>query len=175
LAAHFKHVVFNHTLAAHALVEPHSAVAAMVMAPKPPAQTVTANPGTTAMAMTIKPRTDYDALFAKIGNDEAALSNAAVAAFDDGQWAQTIRFIQRAQKVSKTGLWKLTYPKLAAAYFLNGQTKLGEDTVAAIKAERTSPGSILASPVAKAYFANAPAMPATLAPANQAEIAGALH
>jgi hypothetical protein len=178
MAAHYHHVAFNPALAAHVIAMPHNAVAAIVLSPKP-AQAVAANTatGTTApVAATFRPRMNYDALFAKIETDEVALSNAATAAFDDGQWAQAIRFILQAQKVSKTDVWKLTYPKLAAAYFLTGQAKLGHDTVAALRAERARPNSMLASPVAQRYFArDAAAMPATLAPANRAEIDSALH
>ena len=179
IAAHYHHLTLNPALAAHTLATPYSMVAAIVLSPKLAVHIPAANPvmdTTSAAAATFKPRTDYDALFAKIETDEVALSNAATAAFDDGQWAQTIRFIKQAQRVSKTGVWKLTYPKLAAAYFLSGQAKLGHDMVAAIETERAKPGNILASTAAQRFFArDAATMPATLTPADRAEIDSALH
>jgi hypothetical protein len=131
---------------------------AMGHSPSPAQAGATAQPAQSAPPIATAPpakppQTDYDALFNRAQGDELALSNAATRAFADGQYAQVIRFAGQARKVSKTGVWKLLYPDLAASYFLTGQTQLGNATLAEMNAQLAADGKtngLLGSAAARA-------------------------
>jgi hypothetical protein len=143
-----------------------------LFAPMPHASVVAAAPATAPAAQALLMQTNYGAKFASIQTDEAQLCNVAAEAFSAGQYATAIKFILQAQKISKSGLWKLSYPKLAAAYFLTGQTQQGNTVLAQMRTDSQS--GILAGSAARLYIGREiGAMPPSLGDANRTAIRAA--
>jgi hypothetical protein len=61
---------------------------------------------------------DFGSLFGQYENDELALSHLGEAAFLRANYEWTIKSLERAKAVQRSGVWMSSYPYLAAAYLL---------------------------------------------------------
>jgi hypothetical protein len=92
-------------------------------------------PASNGTAPTTPPPTSWnDVLVASRGN-ELKLANAASDAFSQGNYKITAQFLTQAKSVSASGLWKSSYPKLAASYYLQGDSANGSKTLGTMVAD----------------------------------------
>lgn len=91
---------------------------------------------------------NWNAFVASLGRNQFKLTNAATDSFGQGHYTATIALVNAAQNVAPTGLWRLSYPDLAASYYLSGDRARGAATLARMLSDAGAAqpkGSILAS------------------------------
>jgi hypothetical protein len=76
--------------------------------------------------------TSWDALYMSQRGNELGLANSAADAFRQDNYAVVVKFLNQANAVSSSGVWKSRYPTLAASYYLLNQKDQGKAALAAM-------------------------------------------
>ena len=87
----------------------------------------------------------YEQFYAELKTDELELSMLGETAFNQGHYDRAVKFLEQADAVSSSGVWKSSYPFLIASYLLLGETDKASAAVSRMYEEIDKPYGYLAN------------------------------